>query len=98
MIIYQDIIEKYKKEGKVVCATRDRVFKALFTDTKCKNFIADVLSHITEIPKKEILNHLIIKNSELPMDTITEKGKITDLRNVPGILSRIYRKKYIIYS
>ena len=79
IIIYQDVVEKYKKEGKVVCATRDKVFKALFTDKKCKNFISDILSNIIEIPKEEILKHLVIKNSELPIDNINEKGKTTDL-------------------
>ena len=76
------IIEKIKeleKEGKVIPATNDVVFKNLFQDEKTKGSLAHIISEITGLDKEEIINNMVFKNTELMKNKISEKGKITDL-------------------
>ena len=64
---------------KVIPATFNPVFKALLTNKECKEYLADLINIVTKIPKKEILNNLVIRNSELMNNNVKEKRKVTDL-------------------
>ena len=92
----KDLVEKYKKEGKCVCALYDRVFKEVITDPNCKNYVSTLISGITKIPKEEIKEKMTIKNSELLSNKIREKWKITDILIEVGnrIMNLEMYKKY----
>ena len=74
-----DIIEKYKKEGLVVPATYDKVFKAVMQDKNCKEYLIEIIHEITKMEKEYIRENMVIRNSELPVKYAEEKRKVTDL-------------------
>ncbi len=73
------IIEKYKKEGLVVPATYDVVFKAVMQDEKCRDYLIEIIHMCTKLNKDYIRNNMVIRNTELPVSNINEKRKINDL-------------------
>ena len=68
-----------KTKEKIIPATFDPVFKALLTSEECREYLADIISYITKIPKEDIMNNLVVRNSELINNKVKEKRKITDL-------------------
>lgn len=74
-----EIIEKYKKEGKVVPATYDVVFKSVMQDEKCRDFLIEIICECTKLKKNYVKKNLVIGNNEFPVKNINEKRKITDL-------------------
>jgi len=85
------------EKNKIIEATFDPVFKALLSDEKCKEYLADLIHMCTKIPKKEIINNVVIKNSELMNNKALEKRKMSDLivevtRNI--IILEMNREKY----
>ena len=67
------------EEGKIIPATFDPVFKALLTSEECREYLAELINIVTKIPKDEIMNNLVIKNSEHMKSNIREKRKTSDL-------------------
>ena len=67
------------KKDKVIPATFDPVFKALLTSEECREYLADLIHIVTKIPKKDIINNIVIKNSEHMNNKAKEKRKISDL-------------------
>ena len=67
------------KKDKVIPATFDPVFKALLTSEECREYLADLIHIVTKIPKKDIINNIVIKNSEHMNNNANEKRKISDL-------------------
>jgi len=67
--------ERQKLE--VIPGTFDAVFKSVLT--KNKEYLSDIVSGITSIPKEEIFEKSTIKNSEYIKENIKEKKKISDL-------------------
>ena len=71
---------QYKlEEGKIIPASYDPVFKALLTAEECREYLADIINTITQIPKDVIMNNMEIKNSEHIKNHVKEKGKVSDL-------------------
>ena len=66
-------------KNKVIPATFDPVFKALLTSEECREYLADLIHIVTKIPKKDIINNIVIKNSEHMNNKANEKRKISDL-------------------
>ena len=67
------------KKDKVIPATFDPVFKALLTSEECREYLADLIYIVTKIPKKDIVDNIVIKNSEHMNNNANEKRKISDL-------------------
>ena len=67
------------KKDKVIPATFDPVFKALLTSEECREYLADLIHIVTKIPKKDIVDNIVIKNSEHMNNNANEKRKISDL-------------------
>ena len=67
------------EEGRIIPATYDPVFKALLTSEECREYLADLINIVTKIPKENIINNLVIRNSEHMKSNISEKGKTSDL-------------------
>ena len=67
------------KKDKVIPATFDPVFKALLTSEECREYLADLIYIVTKIPKKNIVDNIVIKNSEHMNNKANEKRKISDL-------------------
>ena len=85
------------EKNKIIEATFDPVFKALLSDEKCKEYLADLIHMCTKIPKEEIINNVVIKNSELMNNKALEKRKTADLivevtKNI--IILEMNREKY----
>lgn len=68
-----------KINTKIRPMTYDRVFKSVLQDRKVRNYLIDMLSNITKIPKAEFKGKIVFKNSELSNIENKEKLKIADL-------------------
>ena len=75
----KDKINQLEKENKVIPATDDNVFKALFQSEISKPVLAYIISEVINLNEKYILDNLVFKNTELIKTKRMEKGKITDL-------------------
>ena len=67
------------EKGKVVPASFDKVFKAVWHDPKNKKLLSFVLSKLLFLDKNTIYKNLSFKNTELPKEKYEDKGLITDL-------------------
>ena len=71
---------KYKIENKrIIPGTYDLVFKSIMQDKKCRRYLEYIIHECTKIDEKYIRKNLVIKNSELPVKSLSQKKKITDL-------------------
>ena len=75
----QKIVKELKEEKKVIPATYDCMFKALFQEEDMKGILSYLISKITGMDKDYIYENIKIVNSEIPKRKYIEKGKITDL-------------------
>ena len=66
-------------KNKIVPMIYDRVFKSVLQAKESRNYLIDILSNITGIPKEEFKGNIVFKNSELYNDEANEKLKIADL-------------------
>ena len=64
------------KEGYLIPATFDIIFKELFTSLDTRDYASSILSHITGIPKEDLKNNMVILNNELGVETFKDK-KVT---------------------
>ena len=62
---YQQEIKEIREKKRVIPATFDPVFKSVLTNKKNRNYLVDLISSITEMPKKIIDKNMIILNNEL---------------------------------
>lgn len=70
---------KTLEPDKVIPATFDKVFKAVWQDSRNKSLLSYVISYITNLNKRSLYNDMVFKNTELPKEHYKEKGMITDL-------------------
>ena len=73
------IINNLDKDNKVLKATNDCVFKALFQSEECKPVLAYVIGEVLNLTKEYVLNNMSFKPTELAKERYFEHGKITDL-------------------
>lgn len=66
-------------KNNIIPMTYDRVFKSVLQDKELRNYLIDILSNITKIPKEEFKGNIVFKNSELSNNENNEKLKIADL-------------------
>ena len=66
-------------KNKIVPMIYDRVFKSVLQAKESRNYLIDILSNITGIPKEDFKGNIVFKNSELYNDEANEKLKIADL-------------------
>ena len=76
---YKKILEQLEKEGKVIAATNDYVFKSLFQDKEIRPILAYIISQVTKIDKEYLMENMTFKNSEVPKNNISEKENRNDL-------------------
>jgi len=67
------------KEGYLIPATFDIIFKELFTSTDTRDYASSILSHITGIPKEDLKNNMVILNNELEVENYKDKKMRTDI-------------------
>ena len=68
--------KKLEKEGEVIPASFDEVFKEVMRS--CPNYLADLLNQILGLNKEVILENMVIQNIEHRISHLTEKRKRSD--------------------
>jgi len=68
--------KKLEKEGEVIPASFDEVFKEVMRS--CPNYLADLLNQILGLDKEMILENMVIQNTEHRISHLTEKRKRSD--------------------
>ena len=76
---YQQEIKEIREKKRVIPATFDPVFKSVLTNKKNRNYLVDLISSITEIPKKIIDKNMVIINNELSIEHYNSKKMTTDI-------------------
>lgn len=76
---YQQEIKEIREKKRVIPATFDPVFKSVLTNKKNRNYLVDLISSITEMPKKIIDKNMIILNNELGIEHYNSKKMTTDI-------------------
>ncbi len=84
MIIYEGGKQRKKNlmPGKIIPASFDKLFKAVWQDPRNKNLLSYVLSKLLLLlllNENAISQNLVFKNTELPKEKYEDKGLITDL-------------------
>lgn len=74
-----EIIEKLEREGKVLPAINDCIFKSLFLEEENKGVLAHIISEIVNLNKDYVYNNISYKPTEQPKENYFEKGKEADL-------------------
>ena len=68
-----------KVNHKIIPATYDKVFKALMQSKEARRYLEEVIGSITGIPMELIRDKIVFENTEIPVESVKEKTKITDL-------------------
>ena len=76
---YQQEIKEIREKKRVIPATFDPVFKSVLTNKKNRNYLVDLISSITEMPKKIIDKNMVIINNELSIEHYNSKKMTTDI-------------------
>ena len=74
-----DLVQKYIKENKVAPATFDPVFKSVLKDPSTRDYLVNLINHITSIPKAFLKENIYFKDNEPAIERALEKGKRVDL-------------------
>ena len=75
----KDFIKRLKKEGKVIPASNDLVIKALFTAIEAREYLVEIIHHVTKLPFNELIECLTLINNEFFKESMMEKHLIADL-------------------
>ena len=75
----KEIIKYLKDNNKVLPATYDSIFKALFTDPDMRGILAFIISEVIKIKKEFLYENMIIENSEIPKSNAFLKKNTTDI-------------------
>ena len=70
------IKEQLIKDGKVIPATYDTMFKIVMSS--CPAYVTFLISEFTNIDKDDLVKNIIIQNNELPLSNAKERKKISD--------------------
>ncbi|HIU39736.1 MAG TPA: Rpn family recombination-promoting nuclease/putative transposase [Candidatus Aphodocola excrementigallinarum] len=68
-----------KKGYKIIPMIYDKVFKGVLTSKDARGYLINLISNITGIERKKLINHLVFKNNEQQVTGVSEKKKITDM-------------------
>ena len=79
MIGAKEVIKTLKEKGKVLPATYDAIFKALFIDPDMRGILAFMISEIIKIKKEYLYENMVIENSEIPKPNAFLKNNTTDI-------------------
>ena len=77
--IYLKEIQEIKEKKRVIPATFDPVFKSLLTNKNNRDYLVEIISTITKIPKEVISKDMVISNNELSVEVYDEKKMRTDI-------------------
>ena len=72
-------IKEIREKKRVIPATFDPVFKSLLTNKDNRDYLVDLISNITKIPRYAISNNMIILNNELGVEYYDSKKMQTDI-------------------
>ena len=64
---------------KIIPMTNDRMFKAVLTSKEARDYLVDIISGITGLPKENLKRDMTFKSPEHPVSGISESKKISDL-------------------
>jgi len=76
---YEQEIKEIREKKRVIPATFDPVFKSLLTNKDNRDYLVDLISNITKIPRYAISNNMIILNNELGVEYYDSKKMQTDI-------------------
>jgi len=68
-----------EEKFRIIPMTYDKMFKSVLTSKEARDYLSEIISEITGLPKKEIKRDMVFKNSEHSINSISEKKKISDL-------------------
>ena len=86
-------------KGKYISSMFDRAFKAIVQNSNFRKSLALVISEVTDFSFKFIYDNLIFLNTELPIEKINERVKVTDiLAYVDGSIINIEANKSLNIS
>lgn len=68
-----------REKMRLIPMTYDKVFKSVLTSIEARDYLSEIISDITRLPKEKIKKDMVFKNSELMVKSINEKRKISDL-------------------
>lgn len=68
-----------KEKTRIIPMTYDKMFKSVLTSKEARDYLSEIISDITGLPKKNIKKDMVFKNSEHSISSINEKKKISDL-------------------
>ena len=77
--LYLKEIKEIREKKRVIPATFDPVFKSLLTNKDNRDYLVDLISNITKIPRYAISNNMIILNNELGIEYYDSKKMQTDI-------------------
>ncbi len=66
-------------EEKIIPMTYDKMFKSVLTSKEARDYLVGLIGDITGLPKEKIRKDMVFKNTEAPVNSISEKRKISDL-------------------
>ena len=72
-------LQEIREKKRVIPATFDPVFKSLLTNKDNRDYLVDLISNITKIPRYAISNNMIILNNELGVEYYDSKKMQTDI-------------------
>lgn len=66
-------------EAKIIPLTNDRMFKTVLTSNETREYLIDIISEITGLPKKALKRDMVFKSTEHKISGISESKKTSDL-------------------
>ena len=68
-----------EQKQRIIPMTNDRMFKAVLTSDEARDYLVDIISSITGLPKENLKKDMTFKNAEHQVSGISESKKISDL-------------------
>ena len=75
----ETVVEKLKRENKVVPFLFDPIFKSVLKDDNMRGILSFLISEITGLDKTYVMENIDFKDNELKKYRYLQKGKVADL-------------------
>ena len=72
-------LQEIREKKRVIPATFDPVFKSLLTNENNRDYLEDLISYVTKIPKEIISKNMVVVNNQLPIEKYNNKQLNTDI-------------------
>ncbi len=93
------VLDKSVRNDEYIDSMFDQAFKSIVQNPKFRRLLSLIISEVTNFSPRFIYDNLNFINTELPIDKINERVKITDiLAYVDGSIINIEANKSISFS